>query len=187
MSPDYTLGPDERVVLKGESGAYHGQRARVASSVELMLTNRNIVVTAIGLLGKAKGHQCFPLDQVKVVDGLPQVRMEGNNPPNLLEVYFVSGVETFGFARKKELKEWASATTELVTGAAGDAKPVRHRAIPGAAFVASSVKDTVLTFSDSWKRKPKEVTGSCSACGASISGAKKQVATCQFCGSDHQL
>ena len=78
MEPKYTLQPDEWVVIESEPGAYHlaptgflRQPLRTDSQT-VVLTNRNIILVSMGLMGNPKGARYFPLNQIKVADGHPR-------------------------------------------------------------------------------------------------------------------
>jgi hypothetical protein len=197
MAPKYTLQPDEWVVIESEPGAHHLAPTGLlrqplgTSSQTIVLTNRNIILVSIGLMGKPKGARYFPLNQIKIADGHPQIVTTSRTGSNLLEIHFQSGVETFAFRRKKELRAWSENIAKLLAGDTDDFSAARDKAIPGVAYVAGSLKDTFGAVRtslglDSGSRSG-QVAGKCAACGAPLSGNTGDVVRCQYCDSDQQL
>jgi len=187
----YNLQPNEVLVHK-ESSVLHGGLL-AAYTDELMLTNLNLILIKKGLLGNSKGALTFPVDQIKVHDGQAQALLgKATNGMPRLEVYFVHGQESFGFQTtgKKSVLQWITKINEVVTGKA--APPAASgMAIPGAALVADTLKDTIDVFKGRFGAKastpPAPATQKCGACGAPVSGVRGQVVTCEYCGTALQL
>ncbi|HEX4442070.1 MAG TPA: hypothetical protein VHZ81_00725 [Galbitalea sp.] len=183
--PNYTLQPNEYVVMKSESVLHGGVMAR--HSDELVLTNLNIIL--VSKLGRriTRGIQYFPLNQIKNFGESPQAIASGRT----LDVYFTSGQESFGFLSKKEVLAWADNVSKLLTGNSSGFSSGKDMAIPGAAIIAETLKDTVNTFKKSFglttKNPDPQVAKKCTSCGAPISGVSGQVVRCQYCDSSQQL
>lgn len=184
--PKYQLRPDEYLVMKSEGVRHGGMMA--GYSDELILTNKNIILVSKGFFGNTKGVDYFPLTSVKNIDGKPQAIASGDE----LEIYFFDRHDSFGFQSKREVRSWASNVASLLNGNPEDIRGAHDQGIPGVAYVAETLRDTVDTFKSSFglksRKSPKErAAGECSSCGASLAGVQGGVVRCHFCGSDHQL
>jgi hypothetical protein len=197
MVPKYTLQSDEWVVLESEPGAHvlapKGllRQPLNTTTQTIVLTNRNMILVSTGITGRSKGARYFPLNQIKIANGHPQIVTNSRAGSNLLEIHFQSGVETFAFRRKKELRAWLENISKLLAGDTQDVGVARDKAIPGVAYVAGSLKDTFGAVRtslglDSGSRTA-QVAGKCAACGAPISGHTGDVVRCSYCDSDQQL
>lgn len=194
MSKNYRLQSNEVVVLKEQSVAY-GDGFWSSNSHELMLTNLNLVLTMKGAFGNVKGTQLFPVNQIKVFNQRAQaIAGKSDRGVDQLEVYFQGGEEIFTFLpnRKRQLKEWVSKINLVVTGEELPAEGGPSMAIPGAAVLADVFNDTLSVFKSRRGSKTKEspvvkVAGTCSGCGAPISGFQGRVAICEYCDSSQQL
>lgn len=194
--PDLDLHSDEYVVMKAEGVRYTGRPApsnggAVGSyNKDLVLTNRRIILITKSMFGKTKDTKCFSVRDIKNIDGKPQAIAAGAE----LELYLSSGQEyfTFGSSRKKEVKEWAHHLSNLLTGSSEPFSGGKEKALPGSAYVAETLRDTVDTFKLAFGRKvnpskPESRARQCTSCGASISGLAGQVVRCQHCDMTQQL
>lgn len=90
------LQHNEAIIMR-DSEMRHDRGGVFESEVdELVLTNLALIVIHKSVWGKVKNVQRFPLDQIKIVDGAPQViagRSQNGDPQ--LHVYFQHGVEAF--------------------------------------------------------------------------------------------
>ncbi|MHA7175092.1 hypothetical protein ACX80D_00375 [Arthrobacter sp. Sr24] len=140
------LGPDEYVVLKSEKVLHGGKISGYTD--ELILSNKNIILISKGMLGNTKGTEYFPLNTIKNIDGKSQALASGQK----LDVYFLKGQDSFGFVTKKEAKNWANNISTLLNGPASFDYD-RDRTIPGVAYVADTLKDSLDTFKGAFRRK----------------------------------
>ena len=196
MVAKYTLQPDEWVVMESEPGARHVVQSgspwqqRSNSFLTIVLTNQNIILVSTARSGKAKGTKYFPLNQINVADGHPQIFATSRSGSNHLEIHFQSGEETFAFRRKKELNAWAENIAKLLAGD-DDFSTSKDKAIPGVAYLAGSLKDTFGAVKSSLGLEPTagsdKVAGKCGACGAPLTGRVGAVIRCRYCDSDQQL
>ncbi len=190
MSSNYTLLPDEVIVLKDES-ACHGGAAGYQD--EVLLTSQNLVVVKKGMFGRTKGVHIFPLAEVKVYNDRAQTAItKTRNGLNVLEVHFTHGHETFTFRAggKRKVRTWAARIDEVVTGRESAAPVSAGIALPGAELVADTLKDTVDVFRSRLGRSPaspSKVGMKCSACGAAVAGVQGQHVTCSYCDTTHLL
>ena len=193
MASNYTLQPDEWVVIEGEPGAYHrAPSGRMSSStLAIVLTNRNIILVTSSPRGRPKGVRYFPLNHIIIASDHPRITQTSRGGLNLLEIHFQGGVETFAFRRKKELIAWSDIISKLLSGDTDGFSAASNRAIPGVAAVAGSLKDTFGAVKSSLGlesgSKPKPVAGKCTSCGAPVSGKSGGVVRCRYCDSNQQM
>lgn len=197
MPSAYQLQPDEWVVSKADVGAYHGLRPKVGlTQTELILTSRNIVVVSLTMSAKPKGVRYFPLEQVKVIDGRPQVFEAGAFRPNLLEVHFQNGQESFGFGSRNELHAWADNISKLLTRRSDEISVTTDISTNAVVSVGDHLKDTVDQVKDVFRLTshrnradtiPNRAARKCTSCSAPVSGIAGRVVRCEYCQSDQQL
>lgn len=191
MAAKYNLQPDEIVLLKEQKVTHGGPFS--AYTDELILTNQNLVLKENGLFGNSKGFRAFPLNQVKVHNNQAQALLgKAKNGSYVLEVYFLQGQETFGFQSggKRKVLAWTTKINETVTGHVSPAADALNTglAIPGADYIAGTLKDTINVFKNKLGTKSATtVTGKCDGCGAGFSSFKGQVVTCDYCGNTKHL
>jgi|GEM_PF-1989312 len=200
MPSTYQLQPDEWVVSKTGIGAYHGSRPTVGlTKTELVLTSRNILVVSVNMTGKPKGVRYFPLEQVRVIDGRPQVFASGGLGNNLLEVHFQNGQESFGFSSKTELHDWVENISKLLTRRSDEISTTTDLSTSGVSSGGDQLKDTVdqvralLGLASGKHRKgittsnPDRAARKCASCSAPIAGIAGRVVRCEYCQSDQLL
>lgn len=181
---EFKLKRDEYVVMKSEA-VLHGGGILGSHTKGLVLTNQCLVLISRGLFGNTKHVERSALSNIKVIDGRPQAVASDT----MLEIYFRDGHESFGFQRKREAKAWAENICKLLDGDTEDFRSVTDKAIPGAEYVAESLKDTLAAVKRPFRSptRTKKVAGACASCGASVSGVAGRVVRCDHCGSDQQL
>ena len=91
MAEEFRLGPEEAVVLRMKNVGYGEgfQLPPLFGGNELILTTQNLILLKKDLFGSTTDTVYFPLNEIKVVGGRPQVRK--GNPAHMeytLEVYF---------------------------------------------------------------------------------------------------
>ena len=194
---NYDLLPNEFVLVKDENAV------RGRASIELILTNLNLVVVTKRALGKPRGSETFPLNQIKVHNGQAQALLGGTSGYPRLEVYFLHGQEEFRFINggKKTIQTWISKINEAVTGQpaaengssgspALDLVADALSSVPGGDRVAGVLKGTLGAFNSKRGAKPEavvQIATKCVSCGAAVSGMQGQTVTCSYCLSGQQL
>ncbi|WP_154604766.1 MULTISPECIES: hypothetical protein [Arthrobacter] len=116
---------------------------------ELVLSSQNIILISKGMLGNTKGIEYFELNTIKNIGGKPQAIASGPK----LDVYFLKGQDSFGFKTRREAKAWANSISKLLNANPEESGTARDRAIPGAAYVADTLRNTLGTFKDTFRRK----------------------------------
>ena len=166
MADKLGLDYDEVVILQETSVAHGGLMSLYTD--ELILTNKKIICLSKGMFGGTKKTYHYPLDQIKVFNGIPQVQQgkQSNGSPTL-DVYLRDGEEHFGFqsSGKKKIATWIEEIQKLFGVA-----PVATRNSSGSddsvlgAFkeVGENFKDIGRDLAESFgfKFKSKKNTGS---------------------------
>jgi hypothetical protein len=191
----YNLQPNESIIMKNESVLHGGVMASYTD--ELILTNLNIVLISKGILGNSKGIQTYPINQIKVFEGLVQVKLGKHRSGSpQLEVYFLNGQEVFGFAKKKDVQKWIENISKLLTGNAANIDTRERIEIPGVEYAAEALKGTVDTFKNAFGIQSKKqanvmniekVTKKCRSCMAPITGSKGQIVRCIYCDTEQNV
>lgn len=114
MADKLGLDYDEVVILQETSVAHGGVMAIYTD--ELILTNKKIICLHKGMFGGTKQTYHYPLDQIKVFNGIPQVQQgKLSNGTLALTVYLLSGEEQFNFqgSNKKTIDKWIAEIKKL--------------------------------------------------------------------------
>ena len=142
---EINLLPNETIIMH-DSEMKHDRGGMFDSELdELVLTNLALIVVHRNIWGKFKDTQRYPLDQVKVVNGSPQVYAgTSSSGENQLQVHFLHGMEAFalgesdadseaGFLEsfftplsdkeRRNIHDWRAAVSQAVLGIAQCASP----------------------------------------------------------------
>lgn len=168
----YDLDNDEAVILQ-TSGVFTGTNA----SVDLILTNKNLIQVNKGFFGGDKGSIKYPLSELKVLNGKANILVgKARNGTKRLELYFSNCEVYYRFNAPFALNKWA--------GAIGKAHKDRMDSI------AKSQKAPKTSLLDSVKgtldkivpgKEPQIKTCKCSKCGAELTGNKGEQVICSYC------
>ena len=191
----YEFAPDEYVVLKAAE-VYHEKGSSFASHKysEMILTNQNIIIPKKGLTGKVKGYEVFPLADIRIVDGVPQCRLDTSDFMDVkLEVSFKSSLESFvfwGMEPKDEVRSWINAISNILVGT--DAPDDKLKAKGAGALedgdkIADAFGRVLGSFENAFEKKRAQaapvIVYRCPSCNASVKGRVGETVTCPFCGS----
>lgn len=184
MAEGLKLNPGEAVVKKSEKIGY-GSRLSGGSN-DLVLTNESLILVRKNLFGKVKDVIRFPVREIRVVNGQVQALLgKADNVTPTLDVYFASGQESFHFTWETDVEEWIDSRNELVMGQ----KPVRKNRddwVTETLAFAESVAGTITRVKSALGIKETEqVSCSCPACGASLTGIRGDTTQCPYCGTFH--
>ena len=110
---NYDLKEDEVVLFKGNVAFNNNNQ-----QVRLILTNENVVF--ISPINSEKQDETvkteiFPVDGVKVYQGVPQVKVNSTN----VEIYFKTGEKEFVFQSKNDMHQFIGQINKLITGKSG--------------------------------------------------------------------
>ncbi|WP_051656485.1 zinc ribbon domain-containing protein [Butyrivibrio sp. AE3004] len=204
MADNLGLDYDEIVILKETSVAHGGVMAMYTD--ELVLTNKKIICISKGMFGGTKKIYHYPLDQIKVFNGMPQVRQgKYSNGTATLDVYMVDGEDQFSFQtkNKKTISTWIYEINKLFgieTVQGGSENGADDDTVLGAfKEVGEEFKDVGREIAEQFgfKLKKKNTVGvnnngntsaangintglKCSACGNPITAGAK---FCPSCGA----
>ena len=84
MAEEFKLGPEEAVVLRVGKIGYGGGPSILSmfNNNELILTTKNLILLKKNMFGQTEETKYFPLTDIKMVDGKPQVRK--SNPAHMV-------------------------------------------------------------------------------------------------------
>jgi len=113
---NYNLQPDESVIVEQMRVKYGGSSA--SKFVDLTLTNLNIISVEKSAFGKVKNVLYFPLNQIQIGDGKPNVAATKVALWEYdLEIFFQTGMISFGFSGdKKKAERFVACINGLYTG-----------------------------------------------------------------------
>ena len=192
----YQFGPNEKVVLRAQDVKIDtGSSFRSFTESELILTNENIIHPKKGMFGKIKEYKVWPLSSIRIVDGLPQCRLDSSTFMEYkLEISFQNEIVTFlfgGLEPKKEVRAWINEISLILTG--NEAAEENLRATGVGAFtdsdnIAETFGDVFGSFENAFERKRAKaapiVACRCPSCNASIKGKLGTTITCPYCESN---
>lgn len=197
---DFILQPDEVIILK-EDQIRHPTNSWLDHMVDLVLTNRRLVVINRKVFGKEV--VMHPISQIKVFNGQAQVVLTDKTE---VEIFLLDGSQKFDFDNTKMAAKWMEQINLLATG--------REREVVqdnGLSKVSKALKGKRVTFQVAFgSQQPApaplpapapgpapvaptppaplvKVTDECSHCGAPIEGFSGRSATCTYCGHAKQL
>lgn len=175
------LNQGERVIKEIDKIGYGGS---LSGNNTLILTNQSLLLVKKNLFGKATDTLRFPLSDIVVSEGEPQVVLGTvNNFTPTLDVFFTSGQERFRFTWDEEVKDWIGSITEVITGKPAPKKNDDDWMAETVAF-AESFGDSIHKIKKSFGfEKEEQASGHCPSCGASITGYKGETTKCPYCGS----
>lgn len=193
------LLPHETIILR-DSVVQHDRGGLIdLYSDELVLTNVALVVIHKSIMGGVKDIQRFSLDQIKVVNGVPQALFgTSSSGENQLQVFFSHGIEAFTLGRadndsggildillvspqdkeKRNIAAWQSAISQAVLALPQKVAPAHIPQIPSPKETSPQNPSPSL---------PTSVTKKCIGCRAPLSGIQGQKVTCKYCDTEQVL
>ncbi len=193
------LLPHETIILR-DSVVQHDRGGLIdLYSDELVLTNVALVVIHKSIMDDIKDIERFSLDQVKVVNGVPQALLGASSSgEQQLHVHFSHGVEAFTLGRadndpgglldvllisprdkeKRNIAAWQSAISQAVLA-------LPQKVAPAHIPQTLSPKETSPQKASS--PSPLAVTKKCMGCRAPLSGVQGQKVTCKYCDTEQVL
>ena len=97
---DYLLKPEEVVLFKTQA----------SNNKDILLTNINILLKIND--GEQIETEVYPVDSIKIYKEAPQLILDKNS----VDIYFLFGETKIDFERKKDVRAFVTAVTELLTG-----------------------------------------------------------------------
>ena len=188
----YTFEPDEYVILKSKDVHLDSDSIFDPPDVELMLTNRNIVLPRKSIFGKIKGYTTYPLSDIRIVDGVPQCCLDITEILPHLDVYFNDSQASFVFMDEQAVVNWVDEIhKQLVGHEAPESMKITAHSF-GLDFeelngMVDSMGSTFGSLTNAFERKRREnapvVASTCPNCCASLKGRKGETVNCPYCGS----
>lgn len=193
---EYEFAPDEYVVLRADQVSKVEKKSfSMSTGAELLLTNQNIVYPVKGMFGKTKGFEVYPLSDIRIVDGVPQCRLDTSTFMEArLEISFQHQLVSFEFKsleNKKEIREWINAISNLLVGTDAEESQTRAGgigALTDSEELANVFGNVFGAFENARAKKraktAPEVAYRCPSCNASLKGKAGTTITCPYCGSN---
>lgn len=197
--------PNECIVVQEVRAAHGGVMAIYTD--ELMLTNFNLYCVSKGMFGNTKRTFCWPLNQIKIYNGKPQV-LTGklSNGTATLDIYFQNGCESFNFQSKNEktINQWKKEIFSILIGDSnlgsdvfeedddeidpdspiGQVKEAWNDLKSQFGIKTTNKKKTVISAA-----QPESimVNKKCISCSAPLIGKKGQMVHCKYCDTDQTI
>ena len=175
MAESLKLLPDEEIVKRaGKTGLQNS---------ELILTNKNLIEGKRNLFGKVKEYAYYPLSEIRLVNGQPQVKV--GKPDFMkysLDVYFNASQASFAFSWEDEAQEWADSIVEVIAGRKVERNEFAW--LEGTLAMAESVTGTISKMKRAVGIREAE-SCACPGCGAPITGFTGETTQCPYCGKYH--
>lgn len=168
----YDLDKDEAVILQ-TSGVFTESNA----SVDLILTSKSLIQINKGFFGGDKGSVKFPLSELKVLNGKPNVLVgKSRNGSKRLELYFLSNELYYSFNAPFALNKWVNAIVKAHKDRMTEIEKSQKSSKPS---LMDSVKNTFDKFIPAKETQSK--TCKCSKCGAELIGVRGEQVVCSYC------
>jgi hypothetical protein len=191
-----------------EVGVAHGGLMAIYTD-ELMLTNLNIFCVNKGMFGNTKTVFCYPLNQIKIFNGKPQV-VTGklSNGMSTLDIYFQNGNESFRFQsqNKNKITRWTKLICKIILGdhsqeiefleedeknsgidldsPIGQVKEAWNGIKSELGFIPTKKKTSASAVP---QPESIRVNKKCIFCSAPLIGIKGQMVHCNYCDADQTL
>ena len=184
MADELQLQPDETVILRKDKIGYGSKMPSMMDKSSLVLTNRNLILQKKNFFGKTTETLRFPLSEVRIVNGVPQVQKgKADFMDRTLDIYFKNGMESFRFEWESDIDEWIPYVVAAVTG-----EPVKIKSeaekLAEFASVVESIEEPIEKIQSLFGIKSeRQVSCKCPSCGATLTGIKGETEQCPYCGS----
>lgn len=175
---DYDLDEDEAVILQ-ETGVNAGK----FETVDLILTNKNIIQINRGFLGGTKNSIKYPLSKLKIFKGKANVLTgKSRNGDKQLELYFTDCEKYYRFNSARDERTWAH---EIIKAHKDRMVEIEksQKASSEKNSIFQSITGTIESAKGilSAKRTPAKKTCKCPKCGAELTGNKGSEVQCSYC------
>ncbi len=185
ITKEFQLKPEEAVVYSAQKVGYGDNPFN--KNNDLILTNQALIFIKKDLFGKTKEVVRYPLSDICISNGKPQVIKSMINSVNAsFDVYLTYGVEKFKFDFSSDVEEWVASTIETITGQKVERKTgfEDFAGFDDLVQMADSVANSVNGLKKAFGIKSDEMVAcKCSSCGASVSGIIDEVIECPYCGT----
>lgn len=192
------LQSDEAIILQ-EIGVEHGFSITSAYTDELYLTTKNIYCVNKGIFGNTKNIFCYPLNQLKKVDGRPQAILgKKSNGTSSLDIYFMNSNESFSFqsGNKLKIRKWIREINKIL-GYANNTEEFDDSGTPIGELKGvfnDAMSELGINFKLGKKKNGAKLMGrqvkinkKCISCSAPLIGYKGQQVHCKYCDTEQTL
>ena len=185
VTKDFALRPEEAVV-KRESKIGTSSSIGIKNN-DLILTNQALIYVKKDLFGKTKEVIRYPLEDICMSGGKPQVVLGSDSfVKGSVDVFFQYETVNFQFEWKDGAEEWIACITETITGQKVERKSpfADMGGLEDLAAIADSVNGIKKAFGI---KSTEQVACKCSSCGASLSGTEDDVVVSPSCGTSNKM
>lgn len=192
------LRPDEGVLGTFDSVFFSKLLDSHVYNGTIVLTNLNLFFVKRGMWGSVKDIQTYPLRDIVIYDGAPQVCLtEGFLEGGTVKIGLRGGQCVVRSSSRKDMKEFAN---QLNRALSGKSLPKDRHAYEGqfsqAAAMENVTQGVMSMFAGDGGRDapvPKlirqpaqkaKVSGRCAACGAPLSGYQNETVCCSYCATE---
>lgn len=169
----YELDEDEAVILQA-TGVYASN-----GSVDLILTNKNIIQINMGFWGNPTNSDKYPLDDIRILNGKPNIIIgKYEKGSKCLEIFLMNGKLGYKFKGAFEINKWANAIEKAHKDRMAEIKKSQKG---DKGTLADSVKGTIERLIPTKNAQSKYCK--CSRCGAELTGLKGEQVTCDYCNN----
>lgn len=175
---DYDLDEDEAVILQ-ETGVNAGK----FETVDLILTNKNIIQINRGFLGGTKKSIKYPLSKLKIFKGKANVLIgKSRNGEKQLELYFTDCEKYYKFNSARGERTWVHEIIKAHKDRMAESAKSQKESF-GKNSIFQSITGTMESAKNilSAKRTPVKKTCKCPNCGAELTGSKGSEVQCSYC------
>lgn len=170
----YVLDNDEAVILQA-SGVYTDSNA----SVDLVLTNKNLIEVTKGFFGGDKGAIKYPLSELKLLNGKANVLVgKSRNGSKRMELYFSTRELYYRFNTPFAINKWVSAIMKAHKDRMAYIEKSQKQPKTSLLDSVKGTLDKMIPVKEAVKKSCK-----CSKCGADLSGIKGEQVTCSYCNN----
>ena len=167
MAEEFKLGPEEAVVLRMKKVGYGEgfQLPPMFGGNDLVLTNQNLILVKKDMFGNVSDTVYFPLKDIKIVGGRPQVRK--GNP------------------WETDIDDWVRHIVSIITG-----EPVKEDSPEEMMAEIMSMAEAIEAPVEKMRnifgiKSTTQVSCKCPSCGATLTGIKGETEKCPYCGTFH--
>ncbi|MBT1174626.1 hypothetical protein JS530_03745 [Bifidobacterium sp. LC6] len=189
MASALHANPGEREILSTRAWVQGEGTWGTNKLCQVLLTDKNLIVGVEGFLGGIKEMRTYPVSQIIVVNGNAQVRATSEGAA---EIDTKQGHLSLHMESRNEAKKFADMLRQLVTtGTVDTSKDEAGFLADMAGQLGGTLKDTFGSFTKELgiggQLGNKQVSITCSGCGATLNGTKGQTVQCPYCDGMRQL
>ena len=187
---EFSLLPGEEVIKRSDETVIGGS-GLISLGIKrdsLILTSQSLITIKRGFMGKVKDVNRYPLSDIVVTNGKPQVQLgHFDNVTHSLDVYLRQGELRVEMTWEEEILEWVDEITIAMTGHRAERveKQGGLEKFSGEFVrIADNVNSAMGKFRKAFGiRSTEQASGHCPGCGAPIAGREGETVQCPYCGT----